>query len=72
MIYFIAQFYNFHHFGNVTMEECIDNIRKIIDKHFHAGTSHRLPDSTLELITNASYFRYEIRFLTNFGLLNNC
>uniref|UniRef100_A0A914ZDY6 Carboxylesterase type B domain-containing protein n=1 Tax=Parascaris univalens TaxID=6257 RepID=A0A914ZDY6_PARUN len=53
-----AQFYDFRRFGNVTKEDCVKSVRKIINEQYHMGSAHRLHDSTLELIANATFLRY--------------
>ncbi|KHN74908.1 Acetylcholinesterase [Toxocara canis] len=53
-----SHFYNFRHYGNVTREDCNESVRKIINGQYHSSSSHRLHNSTLELIANATFLRY--------------
>jgi hypothetical protein len=53
-----AQFYNFRKFDNLTRNESLESVRRVIDVAFHGTTDSWMPNSTLELVTNATYLRY--------------
>lgn len=59
----LAQYYDFRRFGNVTKEDCVKSVRKIINEQYHTGSAHRLHDSTLELIANATFLRWKFIFV---------
>ncbi|VDK46246.1 unnamed protein product [Gongylonema pulchrum] len=54
----ISHYYGLNRFEEVSVEECNRNIRKIIDEHYHSSCAQRLHNSTLELISNATFLRY--------------
>lgn len=56
--YFLAEDYGLNEFKNISIKDCNDNIRKIINEHYHTGCAKKLHNSTLELITNATFLRY--------------
>ncbi|VDK69598.1 unnamed protein product [Litomosoides sigmodontis] len=53
-----AQDYGLNEFKNISIEDCNNNIRKIINEHYHTGCAKKLHNSTLEVIANASFLRY--------------
>ncbi|MFH4980152.1 hypothetical protein AB6A40_006861 [Gnathostoma spinigerum] len=54
-----AQFYDFHRFGNVSIEESKKSVRKIINEQYDASCVTKLSNTTLSLVANLTWLRFE-------------
>uniref|UniRef100_A0A914BVG4 Carboxylesterase type B domain-containing protein n=1 Tax=Acrobeloides nanus TaxID=290746 RepID=A0A914BVG4_9BILA len=52
------EFYQFVRYENVSKEQCEESVRKIVESAYVQGLPMKLPNSTIDLISNATYMRY--------------
>lgn len=55
---FLAEFYQFVRYENVSKEQCEESVRKIVESAYVQGLPMKLSNSTIDLISNATYMRY--------------
>lgn len=55
---FLAEFYQFVRFENVSKEQCEESVRKIVESAYVQGLPMKLSSSNIDLISNATYMRY--------------